>query len=88
MFTDCDVRDYTTHYKNIGIGELKMQYRVSTTTSTKNIRLITYIKADNIPDVINSIKAYNTKHPDWDMKLLQGVGYSDEQLMPIEYVNG
>lgn len=66
-----------------------MQYRISTTTDNgkldNKIRMYNAISANSLTDAKNKIDDYNKKHPNWDMRLEQSSGYSDDVLMPIEY---
>lgn len=63
-----------------------MQYRVSTTTNKPGQKLLTYITAENLESVKTRVEFYNNKHTEWDMRLIQSVGLSDNVLMPIEYI--
>jgi len=62
-----------------------MTFQVTTST-TFGVRLLTYIQADNLQMAVNKIAEYNTKHPNWDMKLYSNFAHSANTMLPVSYL--
>ena len=62
-----------------------MAYQVTVST-TFGVRLLTYIEANTLQEAINKIAEYNIKYTDWDMKLYSNFAHSNNEMLPVKYL--
>jgi hypothetical protein len=65
-----------------------MQYTVSVSVSWSNAhRLITHIAANDKTEAAHTVDTYNSRHPEWDMRLLPAAPVNDNRNFAV-YVEG
>jgi hypothetical protein len=63
-----------------------MQYAITIETSVG--KQLNHIKAKDLTDAIKQVNTYNSKHPDYKMRLCECMPASDNCLMPTVLLSG